>query len=133
MSRPSNRYQEMEIGSLSGPRLVVLVYSHVLAALRQGQRAIAVSDHDARSRFLCRARDLVSELLFTLDRDAGGELAENLVALYLFYIREINQIDLRPDPARLAKLIDLVASLHEAWQEAAGRLADLPLPAAADA
>jgi flagellar protein FliS len=132
-SRPSNRYQAMEIETLSGPRLVVLVYSHVLAALRQGHRAIGLQDHEARSKSLCRARDLVSELLFTLDREAGGELAENLVALYLFYLREITQVDLRPDAARLAKLIELVASLHETWQEAAAQVVEPPVPASADA
>jgi len=132
-TRASNRYQAMEIEGLSGPRLVVLVYANLLAALRQGHRAIGLQDHEARSKSLCRARDLVAELLLTLDREAGGQLAGNLTALYLFYIREITQVDLHPDAIRLAKLIELVATLHEAWQQAAAQLAEQPVPALADA
>ena len=86
-SRPSRRYHAMEIEGLSGPRLVVFVYSHLLAALRQGHRAMGIGDHEARSTALCRARDLVYELVYALDHEAGGGLANNLARLYHFYIR----------------------------------------------
>jgi len=77
-SRVTTRYQAMEVQGLSGPRLVVFVYAHVLAALRQGHRAIGAGDHEARSQALCRARDLVYELLFTLAQEAGGQIAATL-------------------------------------------------------
>jgi flagellar protein FliS len=126
MSRPSNRYQAMELQGMSGPRLVVTVYAHLLAALSQGHRAIGEKDHETRSRSLCRARDLAYELFFTLDRGAGGEVAANLAALYQFYIREITQVDLHPDATRLTRLIEMVGMLHEAWRTAAAQLAESP-------
>jgi flagellar secretion chaperone FliS len=130
ISRPTNRYQMMEVSGMSGPRLVVFLYSHLLASLQQGQRAISAMDHEARCTALCRARDLVYELFYSLDRDAGGQLAENLGALYQHYAREITEIDLRPNAARLAKLIQLIASLHEAWEAAARQVTETPVPAA---
>jgi flagellar protein FliS len=133
MNRPSNRYQAMELEGLSGPRLVVTVYAHLLAALRQGHRAIGEKQHEERSRSLCRARDLACELLFTLDHEAGGELAGNLAALYQFYIREITQVDLHPDTLRLDRLIEMITTLHEAWRAAAAQVAEAPVPAGANA
>ena len=127
---PTNRYRAMEVDGLSGPRLVVFTYSHILAALRQGHRAIGQKDHEARCRALCRARDLTYELLFSLDRERGGQVAENLAGLYQFFIREITQIDLHPDLRRLEKLVELVASLHEAWEAAARQVTEAPVPAA---
>jgi flagellar secretion chaperone FliS len=131
-NRPSRRYHAMEIEGLSGPRLVVFVYSHLLAALRQGHRAIGLGDHEARSVALCRARDLMYELVYALDSESGGPLAENLARLYHFYIREIGAVDFHPDAARLGTLIEMVASLQEAWQAAASQLAEAPVPAGID-
>lgn len=126
---PRMRYQTMEVGVVSGPRLVVLVYAHILAALRQGQRAIERKDHAARSAALCRARDLCAELAFTLDREAGAPIAGQLAQLYEYYIHEITQVDLHPDAGRLAKVTGLVATLHEAWEQAARQLAEPPAAA----
>ena len=133
ISRPTNRYQMMEVTGMSGPRLVVFLYSHLLAALRQSHRAIGARDHEARCTALCLARDLVYELLFSLDRDAGGPLADDLTSLYQYFIREITEIDLRPDAARLATIIQLIASLHEAWEAAARQVAGDAVPTAVNA
>ena len=118
---------------MSGPRLVVFVYSHILAALRQGRRAIELKDHAARSTALCRARDLCDELIVTLDRQAGGPMAAQLAQLYEYYMHEITQVDLHPDASRLDKVIGLVATLHEAWEQAARQLTETPVPAAVNA
>jgi flagellar protein FliS len=130
-NRAGSRYQSMEITSMSGPRLVVFVYHHILGSLRAGHRAIGLKDHEGRCKALCRARDLVYELVGSLDREAGGELAANLFSLYEYFIHEITQIDLSNDAARLARLIELVVPLHEAWEGAARQLAEPTVPAGA--
>ena len=130
MSRVATRYQAMDVQSMSGPRLVVFLYSHLLSSLKQGHRAIEVTDHESRCRALCRARDIVYELAFSLDRAAGGALAENLASLYEYFIHEITQVDLHPDAARLARVTDLIASLHQAWEAAAAQMDEAPVPAA---
>jgi flagellar protein FliS len=131
MTRAASRYQAMDLQGMSGPQLVVFLYSSLLASLRQAHRAIEAAEHESRCRALCRARDIVCELAFSLDRAAGGPLAENLASLYEYAIREITQVDLHPDAARLARLTGLIASLHEAWQSAAAQVAETEVAAAA--
>jgi flagellin-specific chaperone FliS len=53
-------------------------------------------------------------------------VAGNLATLYEYFIHEITQIDLHPDGSRLARLLDLVTTLHQAWETAAQQLAESP-------
>ena len=130
ITRTKDRYQTMDVTGMAGPRLVVFTYSHILCSLRLAERAIGHEDHEGRCAALCRARDLVYELLYSLDEDQGGEVARNLAGLYQHFIREITQIDLHPDQRRLEKLVEMVATLHEAWQAAAREVTEAAVPAA---
>jgi flagellar secretion chaperone FliS len=112
-------YQEMDVLAMSPPRRVLLIYGFVLSNLRQALRAMGTKDFEAKSRHLCRALEGVQELLVSLDRDAGGELAERLAGLYAFFSTEIVAVDRLLDSARLERIIGLIASLHEAWEQAA--------------
>jgi len=112
-------YQEMDVLGMSPARRVVFLYGFVLSNLRQALRAIGARDYEAKSRHLCRALAGVQELLASLDRDAGGDLADRLAGLYAFFSTEIVAVDRNLDAGQLERLIGLIASLYEAWQQAA--------------
>ncbi len=123
MSRSARAsYQTMDVTFMSAPRRLVLLYSHLIANLRKAGRAIELRDHPGRSEALCKSRDIVDELAFSLDQAAGGELATNLLGLYEYFKREITQVDFHPDTARLARVTSLIETLHEAWDQAAAQL-----------
>ena len=116
------RYQEVDVLTMSPARRLVLVYSHLVLALRQARAAIIARDIPGRSIRVVKALDILNELLFSLDREAGGKLANDLAALYLYLIGEVTTVDRHPDTARLDRVIELVATLHESWAEAARTL-----------
>ena len=74
-------YQQNDVTNMSPARQVVFLYGHVLASLRQASRHLAQKDIEARSRSLGKARDILGELLCTLDFEAGP-IASNLAGLY---------------------------------------------------
>lgn len=125
-----SRYQQNDVASMSPARQVVFLYSHVLASLRQASRHLATKDVEARERSMNKARDIISELLCTLDFEQGGQIARNLAGLYGWFIDETIQIESSKDGARLTKLIGLVAELHGAWEQAAQQVSEAPVVAA---
>jgi flagellar secretion chaperone FliS len=112
-------YQELDVMAMTPARRVVCIYAFVLSNLRQGARAIAARDLEAKSRHLCRALEGIQELLSALDREAGGDLAGRLAGLYAFFGSEIVAVDRLMETDRLERLIGMIASLHEAWGQAA--------------
>lgn len=125
-----SRYQQNDVASMSPARQVVFLYGHVLASLRQASRHLAQKDVEARERSMNKARDIISELLCTLDFEQGGQIARNLAGLYGWFIDETFQIEQTRDGARLTKLIGLVAELHGAWEQAAMQVTEVPAVAA---
>lgn len=113
-------YRNSSVMGSSPEQLVVLMYEHLLAALRRAALQIESSDIEGRAASLGRASDIIFELLGSLDRERGGELAGRLAALYAWYLGEIGAVGRTPDAHRLGRLIDQVATLHGAWAEAAG-------------
>ena len=113
------RYQEMDVLTMSPARRLVLLYGRLLLSLRQARAAITAGDIPTRAARLGKALDILNELLFSLDREAGGQLAERLAALYVHMLSELSAVDRKPEVARLDRVLETVATLHDAWAAAA--------------
>lgn len=118
-SSAASRYQQVDILTMPAERRVVLLYTHLLLNLRQAAQRLAANDVAGRSGHLLKAQEIVAELSDTLDRKAGGAIADNLAALYAWLLAEVAVIDCRPERGRLDKVITTVEVLHQAWTQAA--------------
>lgn len=129
------RYREVEVLSLSPARRLLLLYTHLLSALRQGHAAIAANRPGERVARLGRAHAILEELLYTLDYEQGGDLAVQLGALYECFMEEVLRASRTPDADRLQRVITNLAELHAAFAAAAEQVeAQEPaLPVAASA
>lgn len=114
----TNGYQAIEVDSMSPARSIVFLYGFIIGQLNQAKHHLVENNPEARSRSLDKAREAVNELLVSLNRTDGGEIAANLASLYAYFLKEILHIDLHQDTVRLDRLHALVSSLHEAWVEA---------------
>jgi flagellar protein FliS len=112
-------YQDTEVLTASQERLVSLLYEGLLKRLRQAGKQIAAGDIEGKSQSLQKASAIVYELLSSLDFEAGGELASRLAGLYGYFAQEIMEIGRDQDVDRLEALTEMIASLYEAWDEAA--------------
>ncbi|MFN9118278.1 MAG: flagellar export chaperone FliS, partial [Gemmatimonas sp.] len=68
----TSSYREMEIHSASPERLLVIVFEQLVVNLERARLAMERHDIELRVVSLTRARNLVAELLATLDFEQGG-------------------------------------------------------------
>ena len=113
------QYQQVRVMSSRREGLVPLLYERLLVHLRRASAQIEASDLEGKAESLGSASEIVFELLSSLDFDAGGEIASRLAGLYGFFSRELMEIGRTLDRERLARVIEMVASLHEEWAQAA--------------
>jgi flagellar protein FliS len=109
-------------------RRVVFLYGQVVASLRQAARRIQDGDVEQRTRLLTKAREILAELLCTLDFELGGEIAPNLATLYMWMMDETVAIDRLKDAQRLERLTQMVSELHGAWEQAASMVPEAGVP-----
>lgn len=110
-------YRSSEIETLNQRDLVVKLYEGVERFLARAAAAMDAHQIEPAHNDCTRSRAIITELLSTLNMEAGGEIAERLRNLYLFFIDEITRANLRKDPAIIRAIIPIVASLREAWQQ----------------
>ena len=116
-SRQATRYRETEVLTATPGQLVVLLYDHLLVSLRRARAAMEARDAEAAGESLEKSRTVLTELLVTLDRERGGEVAANLAALYAFLLGELVQVGVRNDLARLDRVTHMLGELRDAFAQ----------------
>ena len=109
------QYQEAAVRSASPGQLVVMVYDHLLLHLRRTRLAVEQGNAELRAASLDRARVALGELLATLDRERGGEIAAQLSGVYAFLLGELTDFGRRPSVARLDRIIGMADELRGAF------------------
>jgi flagellar protein FliS len=112
-------YRSSSVMTASPAQLVVMLYDGAGRFLRQAEMAAAEGAWRHALDRLEKAEAIVDELLVTLDKEAGGEVAERLQAIYVFCKKLLIEARLERDAGRIARTAGLLAGLREAWAEIA--------------
>jgi flagellar protein FliS len=113
------RYRDMEVSSATPGQLVVILYDHLLTHLAKARHAMGPDQIGPRSDALSVCRTVVTELLVTLDRQRGGDVAVQLGAIYSFVLGELTTLGLRPDATRLERITNIMQELRDAFAQVA--------------
>lgn len=120
MKRGVNAYAnvslETGIASASPHKLIVMLYDGVLAALLKAKSNMLAKNIPAKGAAISQAITIIDNgLRVSLDLKAGGEIAENLDALYDYMSRRLFQANLKNDVAIIEEVHRLLSDLREAW------------------
>lgn len=113
----SNIYKQNQVNTASPKELVVLLYEGAVKALRLAELGLEENKLDLVNGHLIKAQDILSELLNTLDMDAGGEIAEQLANLYRFFLSELYQANIEKDKTNIVYVREKLQELLESWKE----------------
>jgi flagellar protein FliS len=115
--------RETAVSSARPIDLVVMVYERLLDHLRSAQLQMAAGTDPVES--LTKALELITTGLEScLDMERGGEIAQNLAAIYDWASRDILRARLRRDPQLIQGVIDAMQPLAQAWRQHAGLAED---------
>jgi len=121
----------MDVFAMSPARRVVFLYTQLVANLRQARAFLEEGKIEERQSRLFKALDIVEILLSALDtEEPRSELTPSLSAIYVYFLRELVEVDIRNDGASLDRLIRMAESLLEAWTGAANDVGATMAPAA---
>jgi flagellar protein FliS len=133
MKRGVNAYAnvglETGIASASPHKLIVMLYDGALVALLSAKTNIAANNIAAKGTAISKAITIIDNgLRASLDKDAGGEIAANLDALYDYMSRRLLHANLKNDVPAIDEVHRLLSDLREAWVAIGDKVAQ---PAAA--
>lgn len=120
--RAASAYQrinvETSMHTIDQHHLVSLLYQGVLNAIATARGALSRGDIAGKCQNISKAIRILEEGLATaLDREDGGEIAQNLGALYDYCVRRLIAANARNDDAILQEVMRLIEPVAQGWNE----------------
>lgn len=110
---------ESGVAGSSPHQLITMLFDGALAAIAKAKRHMGgqeVNDIGEKGKAVSQAIAIVEDgLMASLDIDAGGELAQNLYALYEYMSYRLMKANLHNDVSGLDEVANHLAGLREAW------------------
>jgi flagellar protein FliS len=111
-------YQQVSVNTADPGSLVVQLFDGAIRFIARARKALAAGDLQSFAYAQSRAHAVVAELSNVLDRDAGGDVAHGLSALYDFSLRHLTEGLIKKSDRHLAEVAGILATLREAFDAA---------------
>jgi flagellar protein FliS len=122
-------YKETRIRTASQGQLIVMLYDEAVRQLEHGLELLNKNKSGKQDpsrietigKAIIKTRDIITELMVSLDFDQGGEIAQNLYALYTWFNKELLEAHMGMDTERVETVKNQLLELRGAWAEIASK------------
>lgn len=109
---------ETGVESADPHRLVLMLFDGAMIAISDARRHLAEGRIAERGASISKSIAIIENgLKASLDRDAGGELADRLASLYDYMRSQLLKANLGGSDTLLAEVHQLLGELREAWAQ----------------
>ena len=113
------QYQSVDlraaVETASPKELIAMLIEGSLTAMAKAKGAIERGDISTRTEQLNKANDIILGLKDFLDHDQGGEISENLDALYDYMVRSLSQANRENDGEKVQEVMGLMLEIKSGW------------------
>lgn len=114
-----NKYSQTAVDSgvesATPHRLVQMMMEGVLDKIALAKGFMARREHEAEGRHINWAVSLINGLRMSLNKDEGGDLAEDLDSLYEYMVRQLLEGHMKANPGLLDEVASLMREVKSGW------------------
>ena len=120
-SNPWQSYRQVATQTAPPGQLILMLYDGILRFLDQALTGFTLDDPLEFNRTvnnnILRAQDIINELNLCLNMDVGGEYAQTMRGLYMYFDRRLQESNVAKTDDGIRDVIGRVRTLREAWAE----------------
>lgn len=130
-----NAYKEASVKTASQGRLVVLLYEEAVkqltlaSSLFNQNLKVPVKDIERFGKCILKTQEILTELQVSLDMEKGGEIAKNLMSLYIFFNKQLTDANIKKDKTIIDSVLKMMSELCESWRQASASTNTQPVGA----
>ena len=133
---PYAAYQTTAVKTASQGKLVVMLYQGAERELTSAHSCfgsdgnIPASKIEDFGKHIMKAQEIINELQVSLDMDKGGQISQNLMSLYVYFNKELMNVNINQDKEKLSQILTMIKQLGSAWEAAASKTSADSVPQA---
>ncbi len=109
-------YKKSQVETVNQLSLILMLYDKAILLLGKAREEISEKKHEEKHDSLTKACNIVFELMQSLDRDKGGEIATSLSRLYGFVVHQILDADTNLNIKALDTAKTILSELRISWE-----------------
>ncbi len=117
MQTAARAYMQTRIHTTSQEELVVMLFDAAKRYLEQAKVKIEEKDYAQKGVLITKALDVINELDSSLNREKGGELAQNMHSLYIYTQTRLLTANLRMDCSIIDEVMGILGELKSAFED----------------
>lgn len=106
-----------ELSAADPHRIIQMLMQGALDRLAKAKGQIERRDLAGKSETITRASAIIMSLSASLDMDVGGEVAQNLAALYDYMNNRLQDANVNLDIKAIDEVAFLLSEIKEAWDQ----------------
>lgn len=112
-------YKQTKVKTAGPGQLVVLLYDE---AIRQLQIATELLQQNSKqldqvNNAILKARDIITELMVSLDLEQGGDFAQSMFSLYMWFNDQLMEANLKKQVQPLHTIATHLNQIRDAWAQ----------------
>ena len=117
-------YQATRISTATKEQLLLITYDIGIKACHTAENALlgktngGTPDYDLANREIIRAQEVIRELMVTLNRERGGDVATKLIQLYEYMYQLLVDANIKKEPENVRTVCGMLEELKQTWEEA---------------
>lgn len=112
---PYAKYKTNSVETASPLMLVLMLYDEAIKMCKTAVNDFGKNKETVHNK-LIKAQKIITELTVALNPDVGGELVENLKALYIYMHMRLVEANVENDKKKIEEILNLLVELREAWK-----------------
>ena len=114
-SNYQNAYKKASVNTLDQNKLIIMLYDGAIKNANFAVQYMESGEIEKVHDSLIKTKNIVTELLATLNMEHGGEIAKNLKSLYSYMFSLLIEANMEKKSKPVLNVIDLLKELRGAW------------------
>ena len=110
-----NAYKKAAVNTLDQNKLIIMLYDGAIKNASFAVEHIKSGEIEKVHNCLIKTKNIVTELMATLNLEQGGDIAKNLQSLYSYMFSQLIEANMEKKFEPVLVVIDLLKELRAAW------------------
>ena len=125
-AKSNKAYKQAAVNTEDQGTLILMLYDGAIRFCKTAIMKHSKGDIEAVHHNLVKAKDIVAELLASLDAEKAGEIGQNLNNLYVYLFNKLIDANVQKDMTIVEEVAELLTEMREGWRTIATPVTNKP-------